>query len=62
MEAKLWTVKDVAQALKVSQRQVWKLLAGGRIPAPVRIGRSVRWPVEAIARWIETLQAEGVGP
>ena len=52
------TVKDVARALKVSQRQVWKLLAGERMPKPIHIGRSVRWPAAAIAQWIEELQAE----
>ncbi len=49
----LLTVKDVSARLRISPRQVWKLLASGRIPAPVRISRSVRWREADIARWIE---------
>ena len=39
----LLTVKDVAAMLSVSQRQVWKLNASAKIPAPIRLARSVRW-------------------
>ena len=60
METELLTVRDVSRALKVSTRQIWKLLAGGRMPKPIRIGRSVRWPVAVIERWIDELHAEGV--
>lgn len=52
-DKELLTVKDVAAMLSVSQRQVWKLHASGRIPAPVRLGRSVRWAKNGIARWLE---------
>ncbi len=48
----LLTVKDVAARLRISQRQVWKLLASGRIPAPVRLSRSVRWRAEDIDDWV----------
>ena len=53
VNVELLTVKDVAARLRISQRQVWKLLASGRIPAPVRISRSVRWRAGDITRWIE---------
>ena len=39
----LLAVKTVADRLAVSARQVWKLLASGRLPQPIRLGRSVRW-------------------
>jgi excisionase family DNA binding protein len=48
----LMTVKDVAAALKVSVRQVWKLCSCGRLPEPVRVARSVRFRAEDIAAWI----------
>ncbi len=48
----LLTVKDVAALLRISTRQVWKLLASGRIPSPVRLSRSVRFRATDIERWI----------
>lgn len=48
----LLTVKGVAEALKISPRQCWKLLSAGRLPAPVRISRSVRWSEELISEWV----------
>lgn len=49
----LLTVRDVANALKISPRQCWKLLSCGRLPAPVRLSRSVRWRASDIARFVE---------
>ncbi len=48
----LLTVKDVAAALKISPRQCWKLLSCGRLPAPVRLSRSVRWRAADIAEFV----------
>lgn len=48
----LLNVKDVAARLRISRRQVWKLLSSGRIPAPVRLSRSVRWRADDIDQWI----------
>ena len=42
-DCQLLDVRDVAALLKVSVRQIWKLVASGRLPQPVRLGRSVRW-------------------
>ncbi len=52
MTDKLIDVKGVAERLGVSARQVWKLAAAGRLPAPVRLGRSVRWRESDIADFI----------
>ncbi len=48
----LMKVKQLAEALKVSERQVWKLRSSGRLPEPVRLGRSVRWRRNEIEAWI----------
>lgn len=48
----LLTCKDVAATTRLSPRQIWKLLASGRLPAPVRISRSCRWRGADIARWV----------
>ena len=45
-------VRDVARELKVSPRQVWKLVASGQFPKPVRIARSVRWRRDEVTAWI----------
>lgn len=44
---------EVARRLGVSRRQVWKLLAAGKLPEPVRVGGSVRWREADIDAWIE---------
>jgi len=52
-EAKgLVDLKAVARLLALSQRTVWGLAAGGKMPKPVRFGRSVRWPQEEILAWV----------
>lgn len=50
--AELETVRTVAKRLSVSERQIWKLLAAGKFPKPIRLGRSVRWPTAQIDDWI----------
>lgn len=50
---RLGTVADVASRLSVSQRWVWKALASGRMIAPVRLGRSVRFDLTVLDRWID---------
>lgn len=49
----LLTVRDVAAALKISVRQVWKLNSAGRLPAPLRVARSVRWKRDELAAWVD---------
>lgn len=49
----LLRVGDVANRLGVSTRQVWKLCSSVRLPAPVRLGRSVRWKSSCIQRFLE---------
>jgi len=49
---RLLTVREVAARLGVSGRQVWKLCASGRLPAPVRLARSVRWRESDISEFI----------
>ena len=49
----LLNVTDVANRLRLSTRQVWKLADSGHMPKPVRIGRSVRWRASDIDAWVE---------
>ena len=49
----LYTDVEISELVKVSRRQIWKLLAMGKLPAPIRLGRSVRWRRTDIDKWIE---------
>ena len=46
-------VGEVAKILGISVRHVWALLAQGRLPRPVRLGRSVRWNLEELRDWLD---------
>lgn len=45
--------KQAARLLKVSPRTLWQMQSTGRMPAPVRIGRAVRWSLDVLKRWVE---------
>jgi len=48
----LLTVREVAVVLRVSPRQIWKLNSIARLPAPVRLSRSVRWRASDITEFV----------
>ena len=50
---KLLTAKEVGQMLSLSKRQIFRINSCGKIPAPVRIGGSVRWRQSEITAWIQ---------
>lgn len=39
--------------MQISERTLWRLQSAGKLPRPVRIGRSTRWRLEEIREWIE---------
>ena len=43
---------DLAARLEVSLRHLRRLDSAGKLPKPVRLGRSVRWPVTEIEGWL----------
>lgn len=50
---KLLSVKALSQTLSLSKRTIHRLNSSGKIPAPVRVGGSLRWRLEAdIKPWI----------
>jgi excisionase family DNA binding protein len=49
--ALLLTPKQAAPALAISPRKLWALTASGEIPH-LKLGRSVRYPLDVIERWI----------
>lgn len=44
---------DVAKLLNISRRHLATLDCEGKIPRPIRLGRSVRWPAAEISDWLE---------
>ena len=51
---KLLNVREVAQALGLSPRQVWRLCAAQKIPAPILVGyRSRRWREADLTAFIQ---------
>jgi predicted DNA-binding transcriptional regulator AlpA len=57
----LLRVRDVASKLAVDVRQVWKLVADGRFPAPLKISRSSRWRSADVDAWIAGLDSKPDG-
>lgn len=45
-------IDDVAGMLQVSRTTIEVLLARGKIPRPVRLGRCRRWHREIVTRWM----------
>lgn len=50
--AGLMSMADLAAMLACSSRHVYRLVERGRMPAPIRLGRSVRWKRSEIEAWI----------
>lgn len=49
----LLTAKALGQMLSLSKRQIFRLNSCGKLPAPIRIGGSVRWAESTIAQWLK---------
>lgn len=46
------TAEEVAELLSISRAHVFRLQRGGRLPTPIRFGRSVRWPRAELEAWL----------
>jgi excisionase family DNA binding protein len=58
VEPALLDARAVARLLNCSWRHVYRMADAGRMPAPVRLGRLIRWDRDSLLRWI----AEGCPP
>jgi predicted DNA-binding transcriptional regulator AlpA len=53
----LVSAADLARALSVSVRTVWRMVAAGQLPQPIRFNRKlVRWTLASV---VEALQQRG---
>ena len=48
----VYTVKDVQEILKISRTAAYKLINSNQFPV-IRIGRSVRIPIDGFNRWTQ---------
>ena len=48
----LFSIKEVAAYLKVSQRLVRRMIASGELEA-MKVGREWRVPIDTIAAWVD---------
>ncbi len=51
-EPLLLSAGALAQLLGVSVRHVWRLRDAGDLPAPIKLGKLIRWRRAAIERWL----------
>ena len=51
-ETQMLDIKGGALRLACSERQVRRLMNAGEIPAPVRLGGNVRWPLKSLSEWV----------
>ena len=47
-----FSAQQLADRLGASLRHIRRLDSAGKLPKPVRLGRSVRWPVTEIESWL----------
>ncbi len=52
----LMGLQAVAGALSVSRREVYRLIARGELPQPVKIGRSSKLPESEVSAFIEKVK------
>lgn len=55
---KLWTYRDICEALGVHRGTVWRWTVKLGMPC-VRIGDTTRFNPEAVRRWLEEQEREG---
>lgn len=48
----MYRVKQLAEILSLSKRQIHRLNSCGKIPAPIRIGGAIRWSEQEISDWL----------
>ncbi len=54
----LLTSQDVARRLSIGVRTLWRMVAAGKLPQPIRYSRKlVRWKATDIDRYIQSLSA-----
>lgn len=50
-------MRDVAARLRVNPETVRRMVARGDFPAPIKVGRVLRWRPEVVDAWIQEQEA-----
>ena len=58
MPKQLIDIATVCRRVSLSRPTIYRQIASGNFPAPLKIGRAARWRGEAIDGWIEQLGAK----
>lgn len=48
----LINAEELSRIMDISERTLWRLLSGGKVPQPVRVGRNTRWRLAEVEEWI----------
>ena len=51
---------ELADHFRCSERQIDKLTADGKIPQPIMLGNTRRWPRSVIITWLDNLSSDNV--
>ncbi len=51
-DVQLISAERLAGMIEVSERTLWRWLSARRVPAPLRVGGTVRWRLQTIKDWI----------
>jgi len=54
---RLMTLSDVLASVSLSQATVYRMIAAGEFPRPVKVGTASRWLSSEIEAWIDALAA-----
>lgn len=55
----LLTAKEVCSMLSVCRATITRWISEGRMPTPIKMGRSIRWNLSTIEEWIEQSEKKG---
>ncbi|MCA9280715.1 MAG: helix-turn-helix domain-containing protein [Phycisphaeraceae bacterium] len=53
---RLLSLNDAAAYLGICRRTIYRLIASGELPQPVKVGSATRLPESDLARYIESLK------
>ena len=55
------TKAEVLKELSVSNSTLGRMVQAGSFPKPTKIGRSFRWNIQTVERWIDKTESEQHG-
>lgn len=51
-------MRELTEMTRLSKSTIYKLIADGAFPAPVKVGRRSMWKYSEILNWIDSLENE----